>query len=107
MYRMIYVYGGPGRRGSAAPNRQALRLPYGSVTPSDPVSTFAKRAVPLVISSPIFGVFAVIAACSEPRRRHVICSGVFAVPAVTAADVRCLVHSAAYSASSAEASRAR
>jgi hypothetical protein len=45
MYRMIYVYGGPGRR-SAAPNRQALHLPYGSVTPSDPASTFAKRAVP-------------------------------------------------------------
>ena len=46
MYRMIYVYGGPGRRGSAAPNRQALHLPYGPVTLSDPAPTFAKRTLP-------------------------------------------------------------
>jgi hypothetical protein len=36
------------------------------------------RAV-IVISSPISGVFAVIAAGRGPRRGHVICSGVFAV----------------------------
>lgn len=45
------------------------------------------RTLPLVISSPILGVFAVAAAGPEPRRGHVICSGVFAVAAVTAAGV--------------------
>jgi hypothetical protein len=59
-----------------------------------------------VISSPISGVFAVTAAGPGLRRGHVIYSGVFAVAAVTAAGVPCLVRSLACPASSAEASRA-
>jgi hypothetical protein len=51
----------------------------------DKVGENARRAA--VISSPDLGVFAVTAAGPEPRRGHVICSGVFAVAAVTAADV--------------------
>jgi hypothetical protein len=60
----------------------------------------------LVISSPISGVFAVTAAGPGLRRGHVIYSGVFAVAAVTAAGVPCLVRSLACPASSAEAPRA-
>jgi hypothetical protein len=59
-----------------------------------------------VISSPISGVFAVTAAGPGLRRGHVIYSGVFAVAAVTAAGVPCLVRSLACPASSAEAPRA-
>jgi hypothetical protein len=55
---------------------------------------------------PISGVFAVTAAGPGLRRGHVIYSGVFAVAAVTAAGVPCLVRSLACPASSAEAPRA-
>ena len=57
---------------------------------------------PAVISSPNWGVFAVTAAGPGLRRGHVIYSGVFAVAAVTAAAVPCLVHSLACPAGSAE-----
>src|SRR5207253_9718608 len=50
----------------------------------------ATARVAAVISSPDSGVFAVTAAGPEPRRGHVIRSGVVAVAAVTAAGVRCL-----------------
>ena len=55
----------------------------------------ARARVTAVISSPISGVFAVTAAGPGLRRGHVIYSGVFAVAAVTAAGVPCLVDSLA------------
>src|ERR1700730_16108798 len=57
-----------------------------------------------VISSPLWGVFAVTAVGPGPRRGHVICSGVFAVAAVTAAGPPAWPRSLACPASSAEAS---
>ena len=69
----------------------ALRLPLRTVA----AQPTCAAQVAAVISSPILGVFAVTAAGPGLRRGHVIYSGVFAVAAVTAAGVPCLVHSLA------------
>jgi hypothetical protein len=97
----------PARRG--IPHARIRRTPAPaaasrSKTPDQNLFTRTTRNTPepldtplltLVISSPDSGVFAVTAAGPEPRRGHVICSGVVAVAAVTAAGVRCLIRSLA------------